>query len=264
MKQKLLTPLSVALLAALFCAGPRPASAQAAADGSDGSMVPAVDPTVVARLDDMGKYLRSLKSFTVKADTWDEMVTEDLQKLQFGGSIEYRAQRPGGLYAHIKTDRKDRELFYDGKTITLYAPRMKYYASLPAPPDLSGMVAVAQEHEWDLPLADLFLWGTDIARRTPMSSAIYVGPAKMGDAVLDQYAVRQGDVDWQVWLSRGDAPLPRKLVMTANNDPARPAYTAVLHWDTQAKVAASDFTFSPPEGAEEIEVVTVAEVEVAE
>ena len=37
-------------------------------------------------------------------------------------------------------------------------------------------------------------------------------PATIDGVATDHYAFREADVDWEVWIQKGDQPLPRKLV----------------------------------------------------
>jgi hypothetical protein len=85
----LITGLCLALSAPLaMAAAPPKADKPAAASAATPAATPAVDPQAVAALESMGKYLRSLKDFTVHADTTIELVTDDSQKLQFPGSVD--------------------------------------------------------------------------------------------------------------------------------------------------------------------------------
>jgi hypothetical protein len=43
-----------------------------------------------------------------------------------------------------------------------------------------------------------------------MTAAGYIGTSWIDGVECDHVAVRQADVDWQVWIERGDTPLPRK------------------------------------------------------
>ena len=71
------------------------------------------------------------------------------------------------------------------------------------------LLAVAeQKYDLDFPLADLFYWGTDKADLEDIKSSTYVGPSWVGGAACDHYAFRQQGVDWQLWIERGEAPLP--------------------------------------------------------
>jgi hypothetical protein len=228
--------------------------AQSAAPASE-----ARDPAVLARLAKMGDYLRSLKSFTVKAETAKDEVLNTGQKVQFGGTLEYRYAMPDKLRASIRTDRKWRDFYFDGKTLTQVAPRMGYYGSVQIPGKVGEvMTGLAQRYDIDMPLADLFYWGTPASGVDDVTSATLIGPARIGGVETDHFALRQAGVDWQIWIERGARPLPRKLVITTTEEPAQPQYSATLNWDLGAQTPAAAFTYSPPKGAHRIELAPVA------
>jgi hypothetical protein len=232
-----------------------PAPAPAAPAGS--ASADARDPKAMAALEAAGRYLRSLKTFDVRADAITDEVMTTGQKLQFGGTIRYRARLPDRLRAEVRTDRVWRDLYYDGSTLTQYAPRMKYYATA----ELKGTVGEFVERaERDLgveiPLADLFLWGTDRAGVQAITSAQYVGPARIGGRDCEHFAFRQEGVDWQVWLRKGSQPLPCKFVITTLDDPAQPQFAAVLDWNVAPSFDAGTFRFAPPKDARRIPMNT--------
>jgi hypothetical protein len=217
-----------------------------------------VQPEAIAALEKMGTYLRSLKSFGLHADTTTDLVTDDEQKLQFPGTIDYKVRAPNGLYIDMSTDRKQRRLYYDGKTLTVYGPKNNFYAQAKAPPTIKQLLAVAEDkYGIELPLADLFLWGTDKAPVSSLQSAIFVGPARIDGSVTHQYAFRQDDVDWQIWIEAGEKPLPRRLVITTTDDPAQPQFASTLTWNTNAAIRDADFAFAPPKDAHRVELVEV-------
>ena len=227
----------IALVAGLLAA---PAAAAAPA-------APAVDPAALEALDKMGTYLRTLNTFEVRSRNSLDLVLDSGQKLQFDGAVHLRVRRPDRLWAEVTTDRKVREFFYDGKTFTLFGPRNKLYATVPAPATVRELLAILEErYDIALPLADLFRWGTDPLKRDAIREAIYVGPAHVGDDPCDQFAFRQEGIDWQVWIQKGDSPLPRKLVITTTDDEAKPQYAAVLDWNLAPALNDKMFTFTPP------------------
>ena len=247
--------LSLALAAPITASAAPAKPAPAAAPSASASPV---EPQAVAALQKMGKYLRSLKSFSVHGDTTLDVVTEDGQKLQFPGSVDYKVRTPNDLQLSWKTDRKERELYYDGKTLTVYGPKNKYYATVDAPPTLRDLLTDARDrYGIELPLPDLFLWGTDEAPVSDLKAATFVGPARIDGSVTEQYAFRQDGVDWQLWLEVGDKPLPRRLVITTTDDPAQPQYSTTLTWNTNASFKDSAFTFVPPKDAAKIELLEV-------
>jgi hypothetical protein len=60
------------------------------------------------------------------------------------------------------------------------------------------------------------------------------------------YAFRQPGLDWQVWIQRGDFPLPRKILLTTTSDDARPQHTAVYTWNLAPSFNDEAFAFVPP------------------
>jgi hypothetical protein len=216
-----------------------------------------IDPKAIDALKAMGAELRKLKAFELRSETTIDEVLDNGQKVQFGGTVDFRVRRPNGLRAEIVSDRRHRVFYFNGKTLTQYGPTNGYYASIAAPPTISELLQVLDEkYGVELPLADLFLWGTDKDGLNDITSAIYIGSSRIGGVDCDHYVFRQADVDWQIWIERGKIPLPRKLVITTTSEPAQPQYVAVLKWDLASKLDDKTFTFVPPKGAQRIELAT--------
>jgi hypothetical protein len=131
----------------------QPAPAPKATSASD------IDVKAIDALKAMGAQLRALKAFVLRSETTIDEVLDNGQKVQFGGTVDYRVRKPNGLRAEINSDRKRRQFFYDGKTLTQYGPITGYYASVAAPPTITELLQVLdQKYDLNLPLADLFLW----------------------------------------------------------------------------------------------------------
>ena len=236
----------------------QPAPAPKATSASD------IDVKAIDALKAMGAYLRALKAFGLRSETTTDEVLDNGQKVQFGGTVDYLVRKPNGMRAEVVSDRKRRQYFYDGKTVTVYGPTNGYYASAAAPPTITELLQFLDEkYDLNLPLADLFLWGTDKDGLDDIKSAINLGPSRIGGIDCDHYVFRQADVDWQIWIERGKTPLPRKLVITTTSEPAQPQYVAVLKWDLNPKLDNKTFTFVPPKGAQKI-VLATAEALAAE
>ena len=216
-----------------------------------------VDPRAVAALDKMGAYLRSLTAFEVMSSTMNDEIIEDNLKVKLAGNTKLQVRRPDRLRAEITTDRKNRQIFYDGKSATLYGPRVKYYATVAAPPTIQGPIEVlAKKYGIEIPLADLFYWGTNNAAKENIKAAYYLGPATVDGAPTDHYVFRQQGVDWQVWIEKSATPLPRKIVITNTSESTQPEYIATLTWNINPSLAETNFSFHPPEGAMRIAIQT--------
>jgi len=204
----------------------------------------------------MGAALRALDHFGLKAETSTDYVTDSGQKVSVDGHASYRVRMPDHFVAMVGNDRQEREFYYDGKTLALWSPKLKYYTVIDqVPPTIGELVAQMANKGIDLPLPDLFLWGTPQAPLESVSSAFLVGPATLDGEETDHYAYRQPGVDWQVWISRKTS-LPAKVTITSAADATLPSYSARLHWDAAAN-ANGDFAFKPPADARRIEFVPV-------
>jgi hypothetical protein len=213
------------------------------------------DPQTLTALDRMGASLRRLQSFAVHADTTEERVLANGQKVQIGGSVDIKAALPSGLRVDQASDRKVRSYYFDGRTVTVYSPRLGFYGSAPASGTIRQAVAsVAEMYDIETPLADLFAWGENPALVQRVTSAFYVGAETIGGIACDHYAMRQEGVDWQVWTRQQGEALPCKLVITSTDDPSMPQYSAVFTWSLNQRHAASTFQFAPPKGSQKIEL----------
>ena len=239
-------------------ATPAPAAAPAPAAVTPAAAV--INAKAVERLNAMGAHLRSLKAFTVTADVTVEEVLDSGQKVENALSVEIAARLPNKLRVYTTSAERSRKIYFDGKTVTIFAEKLKYYGSFPAPATIAETVDVAaKKYGLEVPLADLFLMGTDKFDTKSITEAIYVGPQMIGGVLCDQLAFRQPGVDWQICIERGKAPLPRKLVVTGTDgDPARPVRRSILTWKPGSAPDAAAFTFAPPAGATRIAVKEAA------
>jgi hypothetical protein len=244
--------LCAAALACLVSSGTEAAKAPAKKDtaATTQNAKSSVDPDAVAALDKMGAYLRTLNTFAVKADTLTDNVLENGQSVQFAGTVDYKVRRPNEFVITVADDRKVRQFNYDGKSFTIFSPRMGFYATVAAPPTIHELLDRAyQKYGISLPMEDLFRWGEPGDKRDKLTSGLLVGYAKMGGQDAEHYVFRTAKIDWQIWIARGDKPLPLKIVLTNTADPARPQYTATYHWTPSASFDDATFAFkAPPDG----------------
>lgn len=205
-----------------------------------------LEPEAVAALDRMGAHLRTLAPFKLVSTASTEEVYANGQKLQFLQRTTYTMGGPEKLRVKIETDSQNRDVFYNGKTFTIAAPRAGKYIQLPATGPVGEILANAYE-KWgvDFPVQDLFRWGSASATAERPKEGFKVGPSRIGDAMTDQYAFRQEGVDWQIWIDQGDKPLPRKMVITNLEDPAQPQYVAYFTWDLTPAIPTNTFEFTP-------------------
>jgi hypothetical protein len=215
----------------------------------------AVDPASIKALKDMGAHLQSLKRFAVSTELTGERVLADGQKLQHSAAAEIDVQRPNMLRARMISTRSEREVFFDGKKATLYIAAQKYYSTVEFTGNVGELVGkLAERYGVEVPLSDLFVWGTAAAPLDKIESAMNAGQDLIGNDLCDHYAFRQSGIDWQIWITAGGKPLPRKLVITNRADEARPQSVSLIRWNLKPTFKDAVFKFTPPKGATAVEL----------
>jgi hypothetical protein len=239
---------------------PAPPSTASAPSGTPGApdspdVTAERDPEAIKALEDMGRYLRTLNAFQIRTQTSRDEVLADGQNIEFGGVVDMIVARPNRLRAEVTSDKQQRLYFDDGKTFSVWARRMNYYATVPAPATLRELAdTLADRYNLELPVADLFYWG-DTRNTEQIRGAMDIGPSQIDGVTCEHYAFRQDGADWQVWIQQGDYPLPRKLVITTLTDPARPQFTSLMTWNLAPSFNDAAFTFIPPKDARRIMLI---------
>lgn len=232
--------------------------AQTAPAGAGQAPANTVDPASIQALKDMGAYLQTLKRFQVSTELTGERVLADGQKLQHSATADLDVQRPNKLRVLMRSARTERELIFNGTTVTLYTPAQKYYSTAEFSDNIGALIKRLEDrYGVQVPLSDLFLWGTPAAPLDKIDSAMNAGQDFVGEDLCNHYAFRQGSIDWQIWIMAGSKPLPRKIVITNRADEARPQSVSLIDWNLKPTFNDSVFKFTPPKGATKIEIVPV-------
>jgi hypothetical protein len=157
------------------------------------------------------------------------------------------------LRVEIKGDDRNTFLFFDGKNFSIYGKLHNFYATVPAPPTIREFIKEADErYGVEVPLVDLFKWGTDEDAVKKITSAADLGPSTVDGTTSEHYAFRQEGLDWQIWIQLGSFPLPRKFIIRTLTDEARPQHSSTLTWNLAPSYNEAAFTFDPPAGAQRI------------
>jgi hypothetical protein len=241
---------SIVITALVFCVSVGPRVLAKTGHKNNSQENSNIDPDAMEALNKMGVYLRSLKAFQVDAEVTNDEVLDDGEIITDTRTNTVLAVSPNLLRAELKSDDKDVFLFYDGKNFTVYGKLVNYYATVPAPATTARLVdKVYSQYGIEIPLVDLFKWGTDESTIRRITSASDVGPSTQQGITCEHYAFRQEGLDWQIWIQLGDYPLPRKLVIRSLTDDARPQHTSNLVWNLAPSYNEEAFAFEPPAGA---------------
>jgi hypothetical protein len=214
---------------------------------------PAPEPQTILR--QMTDFLKSQGQFSFRAAITDDQVYPGGKKLQYGLDLEVMARRPDKLRINGRGDLENQDFFYDGMTITMYNKDKNLFAIAPMPPTIDEALAKAhQDFDLEVALADLVCSNAYELMTKDVRHNLYVGLHRVNGAPCHHLAFDMDNMQWQIWVEAGDKPLPRKLLITQTKLLGSPQWTAYLSdWNFSPQLADSLFTFTPPEGAHQIE-----------
>ncbi len=235
------------LLAAVLPAVVLPSAATAQPAGID----PQADKLLKASM----AFLAAQKRFTVDTRNTIEVVLASGQKLQFGITATGSVQRPDKLRAERKGDLVDQLFLYDGKSLTLYNPGQKYYATVGAPGTLEQMLDFARTSlDVIAPGSDLLYANAYEILMENVTSGFVVGKSVVEGARCDHLAFRGAGVDWQIWIQEGAQPLPRKWLITSTDIAGSPQFDVVMtKWNLAPKFTDQLFAFTSSKDATKVE-----------
>jgi len=206
----------------------------------------------------MSDYMAGLQQFSVDTQSTLEAVLTSGQKVQFVMDASAMVRRPNMLYAERKSDLAGQSFYYDGKSLTLYNPSDKVYATVAAPDTIEGMLDFARDRlDIVAPAGDLLYRNAFDLLMQATTSGFVVGKAMIGGVKCDHLAFRGPEVDWQVWIADGDRPLPQRYVVTTKDLASHPEFTTVMsNWNASPNLSDASFSFTPPAGAKPIDFLT--------
>jgi len=218
----------------------------------------AIDADAAQVLQGMSSYLGHLGAFTVDFDVDTEVVDLQGQKLQASRSGHVAVMRPNHLHGMRTGGGADGALYFDGQTVTLYSKIRNIYVQAPHPGTIDGMLDALRKMGVDLAGADLLYADPAPGLLTDVERGSDYGAVVVGGVPCEHLAFRARDVDWQIWIAKGDRPLPMKYVITSKWVVGAPQYVVRMsHWNVQAQIDPRQFVFTPPAGAQRLTKIDV-------
>jgi hypothetical protein len=202
----------------------------------------------------MSDYMNSQKTIEFSFDSDIEVITPQLEKIQFTNSGEGLLSRPDKLRARRISGHADVALFFDGKTVSVFGKHISGYAQFDAPGSVDRLIEdLRSGHGVALPGADLLLSNSYEVLVAGVKEAKHIGRGIIDGRLCEHLAFRNFDTDWQLWVEVGTRPIPRKMVITSKTLNNAPQYTIrVKDWKTDIQPAPDVFVFVPPAGAKKL------------
>lgn len=213
-----------------------------------------VDPAATKIMKRMTDYLAGLKAFSVHTQNTVEDLIAPGTRVDLDVSATITAERPNKLVAERRGDLVRQNFYYNGKTLTLYDPTKKVYATEPAPPTLEKMLRYASDTlGLVIPASDLVYPNAYELLMQDVTAAILLGKTVVNGVSCDHLLFRRPGVDFQLCVADGREPRPVKLVVTDTSTPALLSVSTVItEFKTAGDVPDARFDFVPPKGAQSI------------
>src|SRR5262245_8189971 len=217
------------------------------------------DPATLLKA--MTTYVASQNVVSAAFDSDVEVVTPELQKIQFTSSGQVLLNRPDKIRVTRTGGYTDVEMVFDGKMFTLLGKNLNAYVQSDMPGSLEQMVdQLHDKYQITLPGLDLLHTNAYDILMNDVIEAKHIGRGVVDGVECEHLAFRGLDTDWQIWIEVGQRPIPRKYVITSKTTTGAPQYTLrVKDWKTDAQVATDSFSFKEPSGAKKANVASLSD-----
>lgn len=231
--------------------------------------VAAAEPNADQLLRAMSAKLAAARGFTFEASREMDAELRAAHDVPGKAKVAVSVQRPNKLAARAATSEGVRQFIFDGRVLSVLDAKKNLYATVAKRTTIDGLVDVLDElYGFTPPLAEFALSNPYADLRRQAQTITYLGLGKtggflgMGGVECHRIGLKGKRADAELWIAVEDQ-LPRKLVATFRSGSQPQVRVEFSKWNLAAPVTAADFTFTPPQGAEKIEMWTTARMKAA-
>jgi hypothetical protein len=224
------------------------------------SATPGISAEANSAIQQMGKTL-SANDFSFQTRTIRAYQDADGQLLHIYHTMKVVVRRPDRFAVHRTGDDGTNDLFYDGKTVAIFAESANRYVQTVAPNNIEAMLEeVADRLKVDFPLADFVDTDPGKSFLSDVTSGREVNTVTIdGKPYRHLFFSQAGGIELELWLDKTEQALPRRLIVTYRLLPGQPNFIAeFLDWNFSAHPSDAEFVFQPPAGAKKVELQIAA------
>ena len=234
-----LTAVAIVVAAAL-AHGAEPAVGSSPVAAANASQL---EPKALELLKAACDRLAAAKSMTFTAIVSYEAPSRLGPPLVYSTRSDVTVQRPNKLRVLTLGDGPASQFYYDGKTLTAFAPAENLAATEPAPATIEAALEAAfKDAAIYYPFADVVVADPYKDLSDGLRVAFYIGQSNVvGGVTTDMVAFGNDAVFAQIWIGAADR-LPRKFRAVYLNDPSQMRHDMELtNWKLDPKVASDAF-----------------------
>lgn len=210
----------------------------------------------------MGAKLAAADQFTIRAKRSIDAALIEGRDVPESAEVSISVKRPSKFAGTLVGKDAERRVYYDGKTLSMFAVKKKLYATVPAPDTIDGLMAkVEEKFGFSPPVAEFI--AADPYREMLKGALVgkYLGEVDLAGKKCHHLAFKEELLDWDLWVSADDH-LPVKFVITATAIEGRPKVEMEFaEFNLDATLPDELFEFKPPHDARKIEMLTAEETE---
>ena len=248
------------LLIVLASVATSPARSQQASGSKSPAKAVSPQPTesqtrARAILMQMAEFISTTARFSVSLRTGYDAVQGSGQKIEFAETQQITVSRPRNLRVEsARSDGAKMLAVFTGTEIALIDVTANVIATAPQPgPIDETLVHFVQNLGMRLPLAVMLLSRLPAELDGRVKFIDYVEKTGIHGSPAHHLAARTDTVDFQIWITEGDKPLPQRVVITYKNAQGQPQFWAQLSdWNLAPTIAESTFAAIAPEGAQRV------------
>jgi hypothetical protein len=203
----------------------------------------------------MADYLSKAPAWNVTLHYAYDTVQPDGFKVEWNEIRTVTLSRPDRL--RVEGERSDGArtlVLFSGKEITTYDESAHVYAQTTHPGTVDdAVVFFVHNLGMRLPLAVMLLDRMPAELQQRVQTVAYVESTDILGSPAYHIAGKTATVDFQLWIEKGEQPLPIRAIITYKNSPGQPQFRADFSdWKLNIQPPDSLFAFTPPEGAKKI------------
>jgi hypothetical protein len=221
------------------------------------SEAPNWDAKAVEVLKKMDAYTDSMQTFLVQTESYNDASIGPGMIISNPFVSSIAVDRIGSLHSTMKSGSETTEIYVNNGKLTVYSGAKKFYTHADLPENLSeGLMFALAEYGVETPLMDLLILKSLDKLVSPDQFVVYVtGDSSIRGIDCHHILVTGALADMQIWVEKGDNPVPRRTVLRYKQGEGMPRHDVFIDWQATDGFEKTEFDFVAPEGSQEIDFI---------
>ena len=166
-------------------------------------------------------------------------------------NVSVKVNRPNQLRIDVHGDIRNRSNYLNNGTYTIYDHDKNFYLHLQTPNSIEDTLDIIfDKFEIKAPLAQLIY--TKMGKRIKFDRSKNFGIVDVAGVECHYIAFSDKTKEVHVWVATGDTPRVKHYMIKDKTSKNNASKSTTLYWKKANTIAASDFVFATPKGAQEV------------